>query len=600
MKEYGFIFKNIRKASPAYIGLNLLNVVLQYISFAVSLVFYKVIVDLFLYGQPALEKVIAGLVFFYALKIACESYSYWIVNIYNGLQQIRIRAYISSLVYRGCKQIDIERYEGMEFYDEYARAVEDGAGRLQDAVSLVSSLLSALLKIGTVIGLFFSLDSIFIIVAVIYCVQSWLTLKLMNRLFYQGYLLDTPVNRKADYINGVFRGYPYVKELKLYRAYDFFIRRFAGIKDQLKALKKKRVADLLKILFSSNLAGSCLKAFVNIYVIYQIVQGVYTVGDFTLIFASVTALGESVSGIINTIPNLKNNRKMIGSLVRLLDYGHGTKQYGNAVLPEKGRMEIAIEDVSFAYPNQKDRDVLRHISLKIREGEKIAIVGENGSGKSTFLKLLLGLYEPGEGKIVMNGKGYCEYDRKEWQGLFGVVFQDYLIYQVSIAQNILFQEHLDETDEKLVWEALEFSGLAGKVRSLEHGIHSVLSREFSEEGVFLSGGEYQRLAIARAYARKARWIVFDEPTSALDPIAADDIMTKLYQMGEHKTVICVSHRLAATSSSDRILVFDQGCIAECGSHRELMEKQGLYYQIFMKQAGIRDEGGSIFKPACEQ
>ncbi len=170
--------------------------------------------------------------------------------------------------------------------------------------------------------------------------------------------------------------------------------------------------------------------------------------------------------------------------------------------------------------------------------------------------------------------------------MFGVVFQDYLIYQISIAQNILFQEHIDEADERLVWESLEFSGLADKVRSLEQGIHSVLSREFCEEGVFLSGGEYQRLAIARAYARKARWIVFDEPTSALDPIAADDNMAKLYCMGAHKTVICVSHRLANISSSDRILVFDQGCIAECGSHKDLMEKQGLYYQMYMKQAGF--------------
>lgn len=586
MKAYRFIFRNIRKASPAYIGLNLLNVILQYISFAASLVFYKVVVDLFIYGQPEMEEVFAGLVCYYALKIVCESYDYWVVNIYNGLQQIRIRAYISSLIYHGCKHIDIEHYEDMQFYDEYARAVENGAEQLQDTANLVSSFLSALLKIGTVIGLFLTLDYIFIIVAVIYCVQSWLTLKLMNKLFYQGYLLDTPVNRKADYINGIFWGYQYVKELKLYRAYDFFTRRFADIKEQLKALKKKRVADLLKILFTSNLAGSCLKAFVNIYVIYQIVQGVYTVGDFTLIFASVTALSESMSGIINTIPNLKNNRKMIGSLIRLLDYGQEKPPCGNAALPDAGQMEITIDDVSFAYPNQKDQTVLQHISLKIREGEKIVIVGENGSGKSTFLKLLLGLYEPTEGTITVNGRECREYDQKERDRLFGVVFQDYLIYQISIAQNILFQEHFDEADEKLVWEALEFSGLADKVRGLEQGIHSVLSREFSEEGVFLSGGEYQRLAIARAYARKARWIVFDEPTSALDPIAANDIMTKLYRMGEHKTVICVSHRLATTSSSDRILVFDHGRIAECGNHRELMEKQGIYYQMFLKQAGL--------------
>ena len=584
MKEYKFIFKNIWKASPTYIGVNALNVVLQYITFAVSLLFYKVIVDLFIYGQPEMKKVIAGLVIFYALKIVCESYNNWVVNIFNNLQQIKIREYVSSLIYHKCKNIDIECYEEAEFYDEYARAIDDGPGRLQDTANLVSSFLAALLKIGTVIGLFFSLGYIFIIVAVIYCVQSWLTLKLTNRLFYRGYLLDTPINRRTDYINGIFKGYQYVKELKLYRAYDFFTRRFAYMKDQLKSLKKRRVADLLKILFTSNLAGSCLKAFVNIYVIYQIVQGRYTVGDFTLVFASVIALSESVSGIINTLPNLKNNKKIIGSLIRLLNQEE--RAYGNATLSEKEQVEIDIEDVSFAYPNEKERNVLSHISLQIREGEKIAIVGENGSGKSTFLKLLMGLYEPTEGKMAIGGREYFEYDREEWRKLFGVVFQDYLIYQVSIAQNILFKENLDEEDEKLVWEALEFSGLASKVRSLEKGINSVLFREFSEEGVFLSGGEYQRLAIARAYAKNARWIVFDEPTSALDPIAADDIMKKLYRMGEKKTVICVSHRLTTTNSSHRILVFEKGRIVESGNHRELMDRKGLYYQMFMKQAGF--------------
>lgn len=584
MKEYKLIYKTIYRASPAYIWVNIFNVVLQYIFFPASLFFYKVIVDLFIYGRPELEKVVVGLVLFHALKMVCDVFQHWVTQIFNGLQLIKIREYVNSLVYHKCKEIDIECYERTDFYDEYARALEDGPGWLQDTVNIICSLLSSLLKIGTVISLFLNMGYIFIFVAILYCIQSWVTLKMTNKVFYQGYLLDTPVNRKAYYIDSIFKGYPYVKELKLYQAYDFFVRRFISLRDQLKDLKKKRVVDLLKILFTSNLVGSCLKAFVNIYVIYRITQGVYTVGDFTLVFASVTTLSESVSGIINTIPNMKNNKKLIGSLIRLLNYVPGRRASGHADLPPKGKMEICVDDMSFAYPNQQDRNVLQHISLQIREGEKIAIVGENGSGKSTFLKLLLGLYEPTEGSITVNDKKYFEYDRTEWQNLFGVVYQDYQVYQVSIAENILFQSTLNEEDEKLVWEALEFSGLAEKVRGLKKGINSVLSKEFAEDGVLFSGGEYQKLVIARAYARKARLIIFDEPTSALDPIAADDIMDRLYQMGEHKTVICVSHRLTTTVSSDRILVFDQGHITECGSHEELMNKQGMYYKMFMKQS----------------
>lgn len=583
MKEYKLIFKTIKQASPAYIWINIFNVILQFIFFPVSLFFYKVIVDLFIYGRPEMGKVVVGLILFYMLKLVCDVFHNYVTQIYNGLQLIKIREYVSRLIYHKCKEIDIEYYERTDFYDEYARALEDAPGWLQDTVNIICSLLSAMLQIGTVIGLFLNMGSIFILVAILYCVQSWVTLKMTNNLFYQGYMLDTPILRKAEYTNDIFKGYPYVKELKLYQAYDFFIRRFIILRDQLKDLKKKRVADLLRILFTSNLVGSCLKAFVNIYVIYRITQGVYTVGDFTLVFASVTALSESVSGIINTVPNMKNNKRLIGSFVRLLHYVPVREASGHANLPEKGQMEICVDDMSFSYPDQQEKNVLQHISLQIKEGEKIAIVGENGSGKSTFLKLLLGLYEPTEGSITINDKKYCEYDRTEWQNLFGVVYQDYQVYQVTIAENILFQSKLDEEGEKLVWEALEFSGLAEKVRSLEKGIYSVLSKEFAEDGVLLSGGEYQKLVIARAYARKARWIIFDEPTSALDPMAADDIMSRLYRMGEQKTVICVSHRLTTTIASDRILVFDQGHIVEWGSHEELMNKQGQYYQMFMKQ-----------------
>lgn len=585
MKEYRFIFGSIHRASPGYIGVNMINVLLQNLSFFGSLVFYKVIVDLFLYGRPELGKVIAGLALFYAAKMLCDYYGYWTANIYNRLQKIKIGRYVASLVYRKCRHFDLERYERPDFYDEYTRAVGDGPDLIQNTADLVSSFVSALLKIGTVVGLFFTLGPLFILLSAAYCILSLVTLTLTNRLFYEAYMQDTPLNRKTEYINGIFKGYPFVKELKLYRAYPFFIRRYGQIKDRLKDVKKKSVHMLLRILFASNLVWSLLKGFVNIFVICRIFQGVYTVGDFTFIFASVLALSDAASGIINIWPDMKNNRRMIGSLVRLLDEGREARIYGHAFLPADGEMEICFDDVSFAYPNQKGNGALRHISLRIHEGDKIAVVGENGSGKSTFIKLLLGLYEPAGGSITMNGKGYSEYDREEWQKLFGVVHQDYLIYQVTIAQNILFKTELTDGDEGLVWEALEFAGLDSKVQKLEKGIRSVLFREFSEEGVFLSGGEYQRLAIARAYARGARWIVFDEPTSALDPIAADGIMSRLYRLGDNKTVVCVSHRLTTTCLSDCIFVFGKGSIMEYGSHEELMDKRGIYYDMFMKQAG---------------
>ena len=270
---------------------------------------------------------------------------------------------------------------------------------------------------------------------------------------------------------------------------------------------------------------------------------------------------------------------------KLLDYEPTVYVRAEGVRGEevRGGVCLSVDGVSFAYPNRPEAVVLQDVSVRIAQGEKVAIVGRNGSGKSTFLKLLLGFYEPGAGEVTLNGRRVSAYDRDSFYGAFGVVFQDVQIYCTTVAENVLFRNEWSKEDEKRVWAALEFSGLGQKVRSLEKGIHTAVTKEFDQGGVYFSGGEYQRLAIARAYARDPKVLLFDEPASALDAIAEREIMDRLYELGRGKTVICVSHRLSSTIGADRILVFDEGRIVESGSHRELMDRQGVYYDMFLKQ-----------------
>ena len=585
MKEHLFILKCMHKASPSYLAVNLSETAVSCLAFALMLPFSRYIVDAFLSGEADLHMATAAFLFYLAVMSISHFFTYWVKQVYNQLQHKRIEAYMNGLVYGKCQWIDIACYEDAQVYDQYVRALEEGPRRVERTAEILCASVSSLLRIGTVVGLFASLDMAFCIVAVLYCVQGLAGARRNNQIFYQANLEATPVNRKGSYIDRIFGSRQYAEEVKLYRLHDLLIEEYTAAKLQLKGLKKKAAAELLRFLFTVNLAGSVLRLAASFLVIYRIMEGRFTVGDFTVVFAAVNALADSLTGMFHVVPDAKHNQRMIALLGELLD--RQPRVYvreGDVPVEEaRGGAGLSVQGVSFAYPNRPEALVLRDVSVEIAQGEKVAIVGRNGSGKTTFLKLLLGFYEPGMGEVALNGQRLSAYDRDSFYGIFGVAFQDVQIYCTTIAENILFRSQLSEEDERRVWEALEFSGLEQKVRSLEKGIHTAVTREFDPEGAYFSGGEYQRLAIARAYARNPQVLLFDEPASALDAIAERDIMDRLYELGRGKTVICVSHRLSSTIGADRILVFDGGRIVEAGSHKELMDRQGVYCDMFRKQ-----------------
>lgn len=584
MKEHLFILKCMHKASPFYLFVNLSEVVVSYLSFALLLPFNRYIVNKFLDGEADWHMIAVAFSFFLAVR-SSGFFTYWVTQVYNQLQYKRIEKYMNGLVYGKCQWIDVACYEDTDFYNQYVRALEDGPQRVTKTAGILCTFVSSLLRVGTVVGLFASLDMVFCVVAALYCVQGLAGTKRNNQIFYRANLEETPVHRKSSYINRIFGSRQYAEEVKLYRLHDFLTEKFTAAKLQLRELKKQRITELLRFLFTVNLTGSLLHLAVNFLVIYRIIEGRFTVGDFTVVFVAVNAMADSLTGIFNVVPDTKHNQRMIALFRKLLDYEPTVYVRAEGVRGEgvRGGVCLSVDGVSFAYPNRPEAVVLQDVSVRIAQGEKVAIVGRNGSGKSTFLKLLLGFYEPGAGEVTLNGRRVSAYDRDSFYGAFGVVFQDVQIYCTTVAENVLFRNEWSKEDEKRVWAALEFSGLGQKVRSLEKGIHTAVTKEFDQGGVYFSGGEYQRLAIARAYARDPKVLLFDEPASALDAIAEREIMDRLYELGRGKTVICVSHRLSSTIGADRILVFDEGRIVESGSHRELMDRQGVYYDMFLKQ-----------------
>ena len=243
---------------------------------------------------------------------------------------------------------------------------------------------------------------------------------------------------------------------------------------------------------------------------------------------------------------------------------------------------IEFKKVSFSYNEKK---AINNISLKINKNEKIAIVGENGAGKTTFIKLLLRLYDPTEGEILLNNIDYKEYNSSDIRNQFVTVFQDYQIYALSIAENILLRKCNNSDDEKIVIDALKKVGLYDKVMQLEKGIRTICTTEFDKDGIEFSGGEKQKFVIARIFASNAPILLLDEPNSALDPIAERHIFDEIFNYSINKTLIFISHRFSTTILSDKIYLFSNGEIIEQGSHHELMSIQnGKYKEMFNTQA----------------
>jgi ATP-binding cassette subfamily B protein len=288
----------------------------------------------------------------------------------------------------------------------------------------------------------------------------------------------------------------------------------------------------------------------------------------------------TLNDLIANLAEFHANALYIEDFRYFLDYEPKIAQNESGRTAAGGTLEC--KGVSFGYKDAPTQ-ALTDISFTVRPGEKIALVGCNGSGKTTLVKLLLHLYEPTEGQILLDGIDASEYSLESWRRQFGVVFQDLKTFSMSVAENVLMRP-LAEGDEERVIEALKQSGGWDKVQSLPNGIHTTLTREFDDKGVVLSGGESQKIALARIFADPSPIVILDEPSSALDPIAEYTMFNNMLRACEGRTLLFISHRLSSAVLADRVILLDGGRIVEMGPHEELMRANGHYAEMFRKQA----------------
>ncbi len=351
--------------------------------------------------------------------------------------------------------------------------------------------------------------------------------------------------------------------------------------------RRRETATLL-----ANLADVALTFLRNgiayAYLLAMTLRRGWTASEFLLYFTAVTGLTEWVGGLLRECGTLHRECTDLSGIQVYLNQPEQFRFDGGEAVPLADSYELRLEDVTFRYPGAEE-PLFAHLNLTIRPGEKLAVVGLNGAGKTTLVRLLGGFYDPDEGRVLLNGRDIRDFDRRKYYGLFSAVFQEFTLLDVTLAQQVA--QRVEGIDQKRLWDSLEKAGLAEFVNSLPNREQTHMGREVYLDGILLSGGQTQRLMLARALYKNAPILMLDEPTAALDPLAENDIYQKYNAMTAGKTAIFISHRLASTRFCDRILFVDHGTIAEEGTHDQLLALGGKYAALFHVQSRYYQEGG---------
>ncbi|WP_116109760.1 ABC transporter ATP-binding protein [Amycolatopsis ruanii] len=506
-----------------------------------------------------------------------------LTNAAQQLLQERMTLSIRHRVMDHASKLDLQFFEDSESYDQLRQASQEAPQRPVAMLTSALGLVRTSITFASMVVLLVSVSPLLAVVALAAPVPAFISQSKYGSRAFLLALWMSPIRRRMDYLNSLVTTDTYAKETKLFGLGPYLVDRFRRLGQNYYARERRLTTrrNLVGTAWSllSTLAGSGIA----LYIALEAVAGRLSIGDLALYTAAAAAVQTSVQGLFSGFSGMYENNLYLDTLYQFL----GTAPRITAPtlarpVPEPVRGHVSFENVSFSYPGAAEK-ALDGVSFEIRPGETVAVVGRNGAGKSTLIKLLCRLYDPTEGRILLDGVDLREFDPDELRARISAVFQDYVTYQGTAAENIGLGQLSGLADRPRIEEGAERAGVAGRISRLPRGFDSPLGRWF-DQGVSLSGGEWQKIALARAFMRDAPLLILDEPTSALDAAAEHDLFTRLRALSEGRTTLYISHRFSTVRQAEKILLLDRGRLAEEGTHDELMSQGGDYAALFTLQA----------------
>lgn len=422
---------------------------------------------------------------------------------------------------------------------------------------------------------------LYLFVLILVCINLLLQHR-KNSFIHKSELKEKTTKKFMDYVSGLMQDYKVGKEIRVFQLGKFMDKKYVMFSNQYRENIRIKERYIVKISILQSIINFGQLFVVYISAIRKYIHGYLPIGSFLLYISSISELTESIKNLLAAFVELSKVSSYYKDYERFINIPENLSAAGKEDIEISDENVIEFKNVSYHYPNT-DIKAINNVSLKISDKGKIGIVGENGSGKSTLIKLLLRLYDPTEGAIYLNGKDIRLYEYEQYLALFNTVFQDFSILAYSILENITFDDNVDYEKLNIV---MNKTGFNKNIEKYKNGIESKVTKILDDEGVNLSGGEMQLLAITRAFYHNAGVLVFDEPTAALDPIKETEIFELIRDMSVDKMTIFCAHRMSSTKFCDNIIVLQDGRICEMGTHQELLKQEGIYYDLFIKQASL--------------
>jgi ATP-binding cassette subfamily B protein len=586
LKNLPKFFKLVWETSP---WITIINSILRVVRSAIPLlVLYigKLIIDQVVYlslhqGQTDHQYLWQLIAIEFALAVISDLLSRGITLLDSILGDL-VANKTSIMIMTHAASLDLEQFEDATFYDKLERARQQTIGR----TILLSQVLSQVQDLITMFFLAVGLIAVspwLIVLLIVAVVPAFLGESYFNDRSYALSRSQTPERRELDYLRYVGASDETAKEVKLFDLSDFLINRFHTLSE--KFYKDNRKLAIKRstwgVLFS--MIGTVGYYLAYIVIIIRAITGKISIGDLTFLAGSFRQLRALLEGVLNRFTSVSQGAIYLTDLFDFFEIMPNIITPVRPVpFPRKIKKGFVFENVGFKY-SHSNRWAIRNLSFTLHAGEKLALVGENGAGKTTLVKLLARLYDPTEGRILLDGIDLKEYDLKGLRNGIGIIFQDYLRYQMTVRQNIATGNIYEKDNEELI-ESSARQSLADKlIERLPEQYEQMLGRRF-KNGVELSGGEWQKIALARAYMRNAQLLILDEPTASLDARAEYEVFQRFADLTMGKSAVLISHRFSTVRMADRILVLDKGELLEIGSHEELLDKQGRYAELFQLQA----------------
>lgn len=550
---------------------------------------FKLIID-YIAGEQSVSTEMAlalgviGILVVYGVARIFQNIFWDVTNLIRKVHAIRIEREAMHSLMKNISSLDLVYFEDPKYYDTLSKA-SNNLWRILEVFWQITFLIGELVSVLVIVGALFTFDWRLVVLVVLGAIPSIFLVLKNTDIEWSAFSESSPIFRHAHYYRSLLTDQPQaIKEIKSFGLREHFLAKFRNLFNDFIKKQDQAASRQLKWYVIVGIIEGGLSVFASWLVLEAFINKEISIGDLTFLWALLFQFASHVRWVVRMLGDTNTHATFLTPIVDVLNYEPIIR---DAVKPKKFpkalKKGIELKNVSFNY-HRSHKKVLKNINLNIKPGESIALVGENGSGKTTLIKLLCRLYDSTEGEILIDGKSIKQYSLKSLTESIGVIFQDFMRYEALVEENIHYGNVTAKQKKTKTLDAAKKSGAWEFIQMLQDKLKTPLGKKLKDEGIELSGGQWQKIALSRAFFKDALILILDEPTAAIDAKAEYDLFKQFKRLSEGKITFLISHRFSTVRMADRIVVMDKGKIVEQGSHKELLEKDGTYAKLFKLQA----------------